>query len=314
MSRASDAKPAGAEALSASTGVPAEAGRLARLRARADRAADRYQQRAQAQPLLGLPLAFIARYTARQGLLLASACAFRMFLWLLPLALLLAGILAGIADSESSVKSASQVAGITGTASQQVVSALQEGHKSWWVAVLIGAALFLWTTRTLMRNLTLVHAHAWAVPAPKLKQKHILITTLVFAGAWLIILATAGLIVRLDRLIPGGLLLAIALEGAVVTVLWMVICFRLPHRSASWLDLLPGCALVGFGLAVLHAVSRVYIPRKVQHSSELYGSLGIAGVILTWLLIIGQLIVSSALVNSVWLEYRTGHRAAGLAA
>ena len=71
---------------------------------------------------------------------------------------------------------------------------------------------------------------------------------------------------------------------------------------------LPGCLLFGFGLAVLHAVSRIYIPRRVQHSSELYGNLGVAAVILTWLLLFGQLVVAAALSNAVWSEYRTGGR------
>jgi membrane protein len=57
--------------------------------------------RAQRQPLLGLSLTFVARYTARQGMLLSSASAFRLFLWLLPLALLTAGILAGLSRAQS---------------------------------------------------------------------------------------------------------------------------------------------------------------------------------------------------------------------
>src|SRR5207249_2937883 len=164
----------------------------------------------------------------------------------------------------------------------------------------IGGLLFLWTTRTLMRSLTVVNAHAWAVPVPKLRQKHVLVTTLVFAGGWALILAVASLIARLDRLIPGGLVVAILLQGAAVAAIWLLICLRLPDRRTSWTDLLPGSVLFGVGLAVLHAVSRVYIPRKLKHSSELYGSLGVAGVILAWLLLIGQVIVVAALVNSVW--------------
>src|SRR6478672_12124539 len=104
-------------------------GRIARWRARADTAADRYQKRAQDQPLLGLPLALIARYTGRQGMLLASASAFRLFLWLLPLALMAAGILAAAAHTQAnsaSLESASNRAVITGAGCQQVVTALHE--------------------------------------------------------------------------------------------------------------------------------------------------------------------------------------------
>jgi membrane protein len=287
-------------------------GWLVSLRARADHAADSYQQLAQQRPLLGLPLAFVARYTARQGLLLASAVAFRMFLWLMPLALLLAGVFGGISGGKSgNLESASKAAGITGTASQQVVSALRDGHQSWWIAVLIGGLAFLWTTRTLMRNLTLVTAHAWQAPVPKPRQRDVLATTALFAGGVILLLATTALVVRLDQLFPGGLYVAIVLQGICIAAGWALICLRLPDRRTTWTDLIPGSLLVGLGLAVMHALSRVYIPRRLEQSSQLYGTLGVAGVILAWLLAIGQLIVSGAIVNSVWTEYRVERGTAG---
>jgi membrane protein len=290
---------------------PAEpVGRMARLRARAERTGDRYQRLAQTRPLLGLPLAFVARYTARQGMLLASAVAFRMFLWLMPLALLTAGILSAFAAGDSSnITSAARSAGITGAASQEVVTSLQSGHRSWWTAVLIGAVLFLWTTRTLIRNLILVNAHAWQATVPKSQQRDVFRTTLLFAVGWIAMLALAGLIARIDHLLPGGFVLAVGLQGAAVAGVWLGICLRLPDRRETWVDLIPGCLLLGFGLAILHLVSRVYLPRRIQHSSQLYGSLGVAAVILAWLLIIGQVIVSAAFVNSVWAEYRARRRA-----
>jgi uncharacterized BrkB/YihY/UPF0761 family membrane protein len=282
-------------------------GRLARWRARAEAAADRYQKRAQHQPLLGLPLALVARYTSRQGMLLASASAFRLFLWLLPLALLSAGILAGVANSKTnsaSLESASKRAGITGAASQQVVSALHDGHRSWWIAILLGAVLFLWATRTLMRNLVVVNAHAWGATAPRMKQKHVLITTLVFAGAWIALLGFAALVTQLDHIIPGGFLATFLLDAIATAAMWFIICLRLPDRRRDWLDLLPGCLLFGVGLSVLRIVSRVYLPARFEKSSQLYGSLGVAAVMLAWLLIIGNLLVGSALVNVVWSDYR----------
>jgi uncharacterized BrkB/YihY/UPF0761 family membrane protein len=254
-----------------------------------------------------LPLAFIARYPARQGLLLASAVAFRLFLWLLPFALLVAGIGAGLAGGNTrTVESASKAAGITGAASQEVVTALHDGHKSWWIAVLIGGVGVLWGARTTLRTLTLVHAHIWQVPAPRYRGRAVVVRTLVFAGGWIVLIVGAAVVPRLDRLVPGGVLLAVIAQVVISAAVWAALSVRLPHSRARWQELLPGCVLVGVSLAVLDAVSRVYIPRKLETSSELYGALGIAAVILAWLLIIGQVVVASALVNVVWAEYQQG--------
>lgn len=286
-------------------------GRIARWRDRAEAAGERYQERAQTHPLLGLPLAFVAQYTARQGILLASAAAFRLFLWLLPLALLTASILAAFAPSSGqSLASASKTAGLTGAASQQVVTALQEGHRSWVGAAILGAVLFLWTTRTLIRNLTILNAHAWRAPLPKIQQKQQLTKALIFAGTWVVIFAfTAGL-KKLTHGAFGGVLIAFILEGIAVSAVWLFLSSRLPDRRRSWLDLVPGSLLLGFGLALLSVVGRIYLPPRFARSSALYGSLGVASVMLLWMLLIGQLIVSAALVNSVWSDYRANRSGA----
>jgi uncharacterized BrkB/YihY/UPF0761 family membrane protein len=283
--------------------------RLDRWRARADAAADRYQERAQTQPLLGLPLAFLARYTARQGILLASAIAFRLFLWLLPLALLAAGILAALAAGDlDAVSSVNRSAGVTGAASEEVTSALRDGHRSWWVAIVIGAVLLVWTTRTLLRSLTVVNAHLWGVPSVKRRQKELLLTAALFAGGWFAVLAATSLLWRLHELGPIGTLLALIGQVVLVGGAWMFISTRLPDGRQDLVDLLPGCILFGAGLTVLNLVSRVYLPARFSSSSQLYGSLGVAGVILAWLLIVGQLVVASALANVVWAEYRASRR------
>ena len=282
-----------------------DSGRAARLRLRAEQASERYRQHAQTRPLLGLPLSFAAQYVARQGMLLASAIAFRLFLWLLPLALVVAGILAGFASGGSaSLESASKSAGLTGAASQQVVTALREANRSWVIAVITGLVLFLWTTRTLMRTLTVANAHAWRASVPKARQKDVLITTLVFAAACVALFAcTAGLQKLVDAF-SGGIVVGFLGQGLVVSSFWLLVESRLPDRRRSWRDLIPGALIFGFGLSVLSVVGRIYLPPRFAHSSAVYGSLGIASVMLIWMLLVAQLVVSAAFINSVWTDYR----------
>ncbi len=287
------------------TGDRQPASWFSQVRERADRAGDRYQQLAQSRPLLGLPLAFAARYTGRQGILLASAVAFRLFLWLAPLALLLAGILSGYATgSDRDVDTAVRAAGITGVARTEVVSALHDGHRSWWVAVLFGAVLLLWATRTLVKILTLVNGHAWDAPLRKHTRREQIRLVLIVVGGWAAVMIVAAAISRLDGALPGGLLLPLVIQILVVAAAWLMVSMQLPDRRTSWTELIPGCVLFGLAITVLHTVSRLYLPYRFERSSRLYGSLGLATVMLAWLLIIGQVIVSAALINAVWAQHR----------
>jgi uncharacterized BrkB/YihY/UPF0761 family membrane protein len=243
-------------------------------------------------------------------MLLASAIAFRLFLWLLPLSLLTAGILSVIAaHTPSSVTSASKEAGITGAASQTITTALREGNRSAWVAIVVGLLLFLWTSRTLIRSLMVATAHLWAAPPPRTRQKHLVITALMWAGCCLVLVAFSLVASHLDKGRVGVKVAAFALVAAGASGMWLLICLRLPDRRRSWTDLIPGGVLFGVGYAVLHAVSRLYLPHRFSHSSRLYGALGISAVILFWMLIIGQLIVVCSLINVVWSDYSAARQA-----
>jgi uncharacterized BrkB/YihY/UPF0761 family membrane protein len=288
---------------------PSSSGWLGGLRLRAQQRGRRlnaqYEQLVAVRPVLALPFGLYARFISRQGLLLASAIAFRLYLTLMPLALLAAGILAGLSSSRNvDLASAVRQGGITGAASQQVVTALRQGHKSWWVAVVIGAAGVVWAGRSLVRTVSVVNAHAWQVSRPVHRVRRRAAGAAIFTAGLLVIVALASAVAHLDRAFGGGAIAAAVLEGAGIAAIWLGVCLTLPDGRRHWTDLLPGCVLVGVAVAVLHAVSRIYLPARVEHASHLYGALGVAAVILAWLLLIGDVLVLGTLTNSVWSDYR----------
>ncbi len=79
----------------------------------------------------------------------------------------------------------------------------------------------------------------------------------------------------------------------------------LPHGDAPWTALIPGAVLVGVGLQALHLFTVLYLVPRLGRSSELYGSLGAATVILLWLYIIARLFTLSAFLNATLWERRT---------
>jgi uncharacterized BrkB/YihY/UPF0761 family membrane protein len=78
----------------------------------------------------------------------------------------------------------------------------------------------------------------------------------------------------------------------------------LPHRDAPWTALIPGAVLVGVGIQGLHLFTAFYLVPRIGRSSELYGALGTATVILLWLYIIARLITLSAFLNATLWERR----------
>jgi uncharacterized BrkB/YihY/UPF0761 family membrane protein len=78
----------------------------------------------------------------------------------------------------------------------------------------------------------------------------------------------------------------------------------LPHRDARWTALLPGAVIVALGIEALHLFAALYLAPRLGRSSELYGSLGAATVILLWLYIIARLFTFSAFLNAQLWERR----------
>jgi membrane protein len=279
-------------------------GRIDQFRARAEDARRRYEALAQRQPLYGLPLTCLATYAARQGMLLASAIAFRLFFWVLPVVLVGVALLSGLgrADLDSAVTDAT---GLSGAAQAEVLKALSQDTRSWWILAVVGLFSVLWTTMLLRRTLVLVNAHLWEATFIKTRTRQLIVSVFFFVALVSLVAFSARLVGRVDGLFPGSLIISTTVQALVTAACWLAVMRQLPDRRSDWTDLIPGALLFGVGLALMHLASRLYLPARFEHSSALYGSLGIAAAMLVWLLLFGQLVVWSAIVNSVWHDFRS---------
>jgi uncharacterized BrkB/YihY/UPF0761 family membrane protein len=294
-------------------GGDASGGRIEQFRARAEAARRRYEELAQRQPLYGLPLTGFATYAARQGMLLASAIAFRLFFWVLPVLLFALAVLTGLGrTTESLNQDLVDATGLSGPASTEVMKALSSGDRSWWILAIGAFAGVLWTTMLLRRTLVLVNSHLWQTTFVKLEPKQLVLSVFFFVALVALTGLSARAVSSID-LLPGGYLVSLAIQTVVAGACWLAVMRHLPDRRSGWLDLLPGALVFGLGIALMHLVSRLYLPGRFAHSSALYGSLGVAAVILVWLLLFGQLVVWSAIVNVVWLDFRRAREAGDLA-
>ena len=213
------------------TGRRARLAERARLvRAHADEARARHAS-------LDFGLGLVERDSAIGGGLLAGALAYRLFVFLLPTALLLVsglGLYAGSVDKSPS--KVAEEAGLHGLIASEVASTASGRHRGLVFLLMIPAVLYAMVT--LYRAIAKVHAIAWHGSG-----RGVRITGLgvgVFAAALLlefVALEIVGWIRRGDQF--GGLA-ALLVYLVLVGGSWLAVSVQLPHRDVRWPRLIPG--------------------------------------------------------------------------
>ena len=178
-----------------------------------------------------------------------------------------------------------------------------------WYAILIGIPLLVYTTRSVLRALIVTHRLVWndergMVPKPTLGATLQLLAAFVGYLAFSVLASgvrgasfTEGLLVTLLIPIP-------------YAALWLAISMRLPHRNATWRDLVPGAIVFGLGVEVLHVVIAYFIAPQASSKQGTYGSLGIAAALLLGLYLISRLVVATAVLNATLVRRRERSSAA----
>lgn len=234
------------------------------------------------------------------GGIIAGSLAYRLFIWLLPLALVcVAGLgLASDAASETPDEAAEKL-GMEGLVSSSIADAANGSNR--WYALLIGIPVLLWATRSVLRVLVGAHRLVWmdvraaapkATPAAALK---LLVLMLSFG-----LVTTVASALRAWSSGPG--LLATLLSLAAYAGLWLLISLQLPHRGSDWRALIPGALLYGVGIEVLNVVIAYVITPWALAKQGTYGGLGLAAALLVALFMISRLAVAAAVVNATLWE------------
>ena len=253
---------------------------------------------------LGYALADRGRRSAAS--VLAGALAFRLFLTLLPLTLVLVvglGYLRSVGGSPAEAVHQFGIKGVLASTIDHTASFHDPGRT---VVLLLGIVGLLSGARSTARTLRAIHALAWGLPVRRWPRSGA--ASLIFLGVVAIAFACGGLATRAR--VDAGTALgfgATLLLAAVTAVVWLGASWLLPHRQdIRWQDLAPGAILVGVGFAVLQAVTANWIGPSLNHKTALYGSLAVSFVVLGWLYVVGRLLVASPLLNAALLEHRQG--------
>jgi uncharacterized BrkB/YihY/UPF0761 family membrane protein len=238
---------------------------------------------------------------------LAALLAYRVFIWLLPLALVAVAAL-GIYADETDTSAAGIVerfglAGYFASSVAQTATSTSGGGRL--VALLLGLLFLLYQTYALVRATPAVHSLAWGVRVTPVRRPA---TATLSALALLLgaLLAASMLRTLPDRLGTVTGTLAVLAAYSVPSAAWLLASSRLPHRTSRWTGLLPGAVLVGLAFALLHAFNAFLLLPWLESRQETYGVLGVAAGILFTLSLLNWSIASGAALNRV-LEDRRRH-------
>ena len=230
------------------------------------------------------------------GGLLAGALAYRLFVLLLPTALLFVsglGLYAGAADK--STGEAAREAGLHGVVASQVASSSSSDAR--WLVFLLMVPAVIYATATLYRALAIVHAIDWHGSG---RGAHATPRGIgLLFGALLATLAAAQIVGWIRRHDQLGGLAALVVYLVLAGGAWLLVSLELPHGDVRWPSLLPGAALVGAGLLFVNVFNLYVTTRLVEGRADTYGALGIATALLLSLVIVGRLMVVSAELNAL---------------
>ena len=272
----------------------------ARVRERSQRLADRAQAERELHGSVDAVFDMVDRDSEVGGGIIAGALAYRLFIWLLPLALVAVVGLGIAADASSgSPGDAAKSLGVEGLVSNSIANAAESPKR--WYALLIGIPLLVWATRGVLRVLIGAHRLVWGDPRASVPKP-----TFVAAFRLLVLMLSFGAVstfvsaLRAWSELPGllGTLAAVVPYAG----LWLLIMLQLPHRGTDWIALVPGAVLFGVGTEVLNIVVAYVITPYALAKEGTYGALGIAAALLVGLFLISRVAVAAAILNATLWE------------
>jgi membrane protein len=158
-----------------------------------------------------------------------------------------------------------------------------------------GGVLLVVSVLGFTRALQRTYVSAWELPATGLRglgRGFLAAAALIGGFAALVALAPTAAV------LDGHLVIELIVNAVVATLLWWPIQHVLLGGRVGWRALLPGAVLNGCGQAVVLGLSAIYLPAAVSSASADYGLIGLAVPVISWLVVLGLLLVLSAILSA----------------
>jgi uncharacterized BrkB/YihY/UPF0761 family membrane protein len=235
------------------------------------------------------------------GSVLAAALAYRIFIWLLPLALVAIAVL-GLFGRTAAAHGVSDL-GLSSYIAGSVASTATTGNLVGRVVLIVSASLvFLYESYVLLRTLRAISAFAWRTPVRPMRRPAR--QTSIFLGlalALVLILSTTSKVAGALNF-PFGLIMALVTLAAAPAFLVLVSMLLLPNRATDWHAFLPGALLIYATYTATHLLATLVVGPWVAHKQATYGVLGISAGLLFLMFVFGRIIELSFSLNAVLVE------------
>ena len=234
----------------------------------------------------------------RGGGLLAGGLAYRMFIWLLPAALVASSLMRLIAEIGGKTPSATaRDLGMGAAVASSVNRAAVEAGRAAPILLIVGLVIMLWASRGVLKALRLVSTIAWGIGPTPLRSP--IRQTLATAGILSVFPLYGVAIAPLYQGSFGGDLVATMIATGGIVAITTCAASTLPRPDdVGWPNLIPGAILLSVGLEALRLATTLYFARKLERIDDLYGALGFAAVFMTYLYVVARLVVLGLMANA----------------
>jgi membrane protein len=192
--------------------------------------------------------------------------------------------------------------GLSGDAAA-ALSALAHPPPGVETITVLGGVLLVLSVLGFTRALQRTYLAAWGLPSSGLR------------GYALGLLSSVALVCGLAAIVVLGpavsalddhVLLKLVINAVAAILLWWPVQRVLLGSATSWRALFPGAVLNGVGQALVFTLSGLYMPAVISHEAAEYGLVGIAVAVVSWLVIVGLLLVLSAVFGAELAREPTG--------
>jgi uncharacterized BrkB/YihY/UPF0761 family membrane protein len=233
-----------------------------------------------------------------QASVLGSAVALRIFLFLVPSAVVIVSLI-NLIDFQSLLDGDQLNRGYT---TQDIFAALDDesGWSALWL-LLSGLVLAAWAGRSLAKVLAACSAAAWRLPV---KQSKVTVVSALMLSGIVFLEVVANTIVSAIRDLGGAPAWALSWSTGMVIagVAWFLVLLTLPRAVNDPGALLPGALLFGVVQGTVQGILHAYTEGRVERTMDTYGDLAVTLALLGNLFIVGRLMTASFVVVAVTYE------------